>query len=51
MHALHNRAPSCHIKYKVAVVGASGYSGMELLRYLLLHPGGTGGRDLAVAGR
>lgn len=23
---------------KVAVVGASGYSGMELLRYLLLHP-------------
>ena len=25
-------------KVKVAVVGASGYSGMELLRYLLLHP-------------
>ncbi len=25
-------------KIKVAVVGASGYSGMELLRYLLVHP-------------
>ncbi len=25
-------------KVKVAVVGASGYSGIELLRYLLLHP-------------
>ena len=36
----HSRiAPLSMIKpVKVAVVGASGYSGMELLRYLLIHP-------------
>ena len=33
---------------KVGIVGASGYSGSELLRFLVGHPGGTTGRSSAL---